>query len=48
MKIEILYNLYTDGDYSLNNPEYFGCTDRNVKTEYDDFLVNRMEIIIKW
>ncbi|WP_302660029.1 hypothetical protein [uncultured Clostridium sp.] len=37
MKIEILYNLYTDGDYSLNNPEYFGCTGRNVKTEYDDF-----------
>ena len=37
MKIEILYNLYTDGDYRLNNPEYFGCTGRNVKTEYDDF-----------
>lgn len=37
MKIEILYTLHTDGDYSLNNPEYFGCTNRNVKTEYDDF-----------
>lgn len=36
MRIEILYKLYTDGDYSLNNPEHFGCTDRNVKTEYDD------------
>lgn len=37
MKIEIVYELHTDGDYSLDNPDYFGCTGRNVKTEYDDF-----------
>lgn len=33
MKIKIAYTLYTDGDYALRNPEYFGCTGTNVITD---------------
>lgn len=31
MKIIIKYQFYTDGDYTLENPDAFGCTGRNVK-----------------
>lgn len=33
MKIKISYRFYTDGDFSLINPEQFGCTGRNVPME---------------
>lgn len=28
MRIRVRYGFYTDGDYSLKNPENFGCTKR--------------------
>ena len=31
MKIIIKYQFYTDGDYTLKNPDAFGCTGRHVK-----------------
>ena len=37
MKIEINYTFYTDGDYSLTNPEKFGCIGRYVETDYGYF-----------
>ena len=41
MKITITYKLYTDGDYSLRNADKFGCTDKEViidDDEYYDFI----------
>ena len=35
MKIRISYTFYTDGDYSLRNAEYFGCTGTEVEIEDD-------------
>ena len=37
MKINIIYSLYTDGDYSLKNPESFGCTGKDVKIDDDEY-----------
>ena len=37
MKIKVSYQFCTDGDYSLDNPEEFGCTGKDVKLEdYSD------------
>ena len=33
MKIRIRYGFYTDGDYSLRNSEYFGCTAKEIEIE---------------
>ena len=36
MKIKVSYQFYTDGDYTLRNPEEFGCVERGVKVKgYD-------------
>ena len=37
MKIRIRYGFYTDGDYSLRNSEYFGCTAKEIEIE-DEFF----------
>lgn len=37
MKINISYTLYTDGDYTLRNAEEFGCTERGVKINNDEY-----------
>ena len=37
MKIRVRYGFYTDGDYSLRNPENFGCTGREVEIEDEYF-----------
>ena len=43
MKIRILYTFYTDGDYSLKDPDNFSCTGREVtiEDEYFDYIGNR-------
>ena len=40
MKIRIRYYFCTDGDYSLKNPDDFGCTEREVEIddEYFDYI----------
>lgn len=40
MKIKILYAFYTDGDFSLTDPDNFGCTDREIviEDEYFDYI----------
>ena len=35
MKIRVSYAFYTDGDYSLQEPEKFGCTGQEVEIEED-------------
>ena len=35
MKIKVSYQFYTDGDYTLRNPEEFGCVERGVKVKGD-------------
>lgn len=35
MKIRITYGFYTDGDFSLRDPEKFGCTGIDVEIEGD-------------
>ena len=37
MRINVSYTLYTDGDYSLWNAEKFGCTNRNVVVDDDEY-----------
>lgn len=41
MKVIINYKLYTDGDYTLRNPEKFGCIDKCITLndfEYYDYV----------
>ena len=40
MKIRIRYELCTDGDYSLRNPESFSCIGREVEMQdnYFDYI----------
>lgn len=40
MKIRVSYTFYTDGDYSLKEPERFGCTGQKVeiKDDYYDYV----------
>lgn len=40
MKIKIDYKFYTDGDYTLKNPEQFGCTTTKVSIgdDYYDYV----------
>ena len=40
MKIKIDYKFYTDGDYTLKNPEQFGCTTIKVSIgdDYYDYV----------
>ena len=42
MKIQIIYELCTDGDISLRKPEKFGCTGQNIEVEdeYFDYIGN--------
>ena len=35
MKIKVSYQFCTDGDYTLRNPEEFGCVERGVKVKGD-------------
>lgn len=40
MKINIEYGFYTDGDFTLKNPEKFGCVSKDITIEdyYFDFF----------
>ena len=49
MKITITYKLYTDGDYWLRNADKFGCTDKEVIIDDDEYYdyIGSVEFINK-